>query len=194
MATSLKRNERQTSCCPTPGGLEIPGPPLSRVFLGGLAATLAITMMMYLIAPMMGLSMDIAKMLGSMLGGSWWAGMAMHFVLGAVVFPLAYAFVLYHFLPGSPTVKGIVFGVALWLLAQLVVMPMMGAGFFSSNAGGIMAAMGSLMGHLLFGSVLGFVAKPCNNVSTSHGEDNPGHANTQNSIASTDAETSCRLG
>jgi len=73
------------------------------VFLGGLAATAAITMMMYLIAPMMGLKMDIAQMLGSMLGGSWWAGLIMHLTLGAIIFPLAYAFVLYHFLPGGPT-------------------------------------------------------------------------------------------
>lgn len=46
------------------------------------------------------------------------------------------------------------FGIAPWLLAQVVVMPMMGAGFFS---GSLMAATGSLMGHLVYGAVVGTV-------------------------------------
>ena len=49
-------------------------------------------------------------------------------------------------------------GVALWLVAQTVVMPMMGAGLFSSAMGGVMAAMGSLIGHVLYGSLLGIIA------------------------------------
>jgi hypothetical protein len=39
-----------------------------------------------------------------------------------------------------------------------MVMPMMGAGLFSSAMGGAMAAMGSLIGHILYGSLLGIVA------------------------------------
>ena len=55
-------------------------------------------------------------------------------------------------------IKGTVWGVALWLMAQVIVMPMMGAGLFSSNMGGLMAAMGSLVGHVLYGSLLGVIA------------------------------------
>ena len=44
------------------------------------------------------------------------------------------------------------------MLAQVVVMPMMGGGFFSMAMGGMMAAGGSLIGHLLYGSILGAVA------------------------------------
>jgi uncharacterized membrane protein YagU involved in acid resistance len=116
------------------------------------------TAMMYLVAPMMGLHMDIAAMLGSMLGGSWAAGLMMHFVNGALVFPAIYTYALYDRVPGSSSLKGIVWGLALWLVAQGMVMPMMGAGLFSSNAGGLMAAMASLVGHVLYGSVLGVVA------------------------------------
>jgi uncharacterized membrane protein YagU involved in acid resistance len=116
------------------------------------------TTMMYLVAPMMGLHMDIAAMLGSVLGGSWAAGMMMHVVNGAVIFPAIYVYALYAHLPDSPVVRGTVWGVALWLMAQTVVMPMMGAGLFSSAMGGMMAAMGSLIGHVLYGSVLGIVA------------------------------------
>ncbi len=37
-------------------------------------------------------------------------------------------------------------------------MPMMGAGLFSSAMGGMMAAMGSLIGHILYGSLLSIIA------------------------------------
>ncbi len=37
-------------------------------------------------------------------------------------------------------------------------MPMMGGGFFSMAMGGMLAIMGSLMGHLLYGVVLGGIA------------------------------------
>ncbi|MBA2356443.1 MAG: hypothetical protein H0V80_17465 [Acidobacteria bacterium] len=128
---------------------------VGRSMAGGLVGTMAMTGMMYTVAPMMGLNMDIAQMLGSMMGGSWAAGMAMHFVNGTVIFPLVYAYVLYRWLPGGPLVKGAAWGVVLWLLAQTVVMPMMGAGFFSMAMGGMMAVMGSLIGHLLYGVLLG---------------------------------------
>jgi uncharacterized membrane protein YagU involved in acid resistance len=108
---------------------------------------------------MLGHPMDIAKMLGSMLGDNWWVGMVMHFANGTIVFPLIYAFLLYGLLPGSPVVKGITWGLVLWFLAQVVVMPMMGAGFFSANAGGMMAAMGSFLGHLAYGCLLGLIAE-----------------------------------
>lgn len=126
---------------------------------GGLAGTLVMTAMMYFVAPMMmGMPMDIAAMLGSMLGGSWAAGMAMHFMLGTVVFPALYALVLYAKLPGAPAMRGALWGVALWLMAQLVVMPMMGGGLFSSQMGGMMAAVSSLLGHLVYGGLLGAIA------------------------------------
>ena len=133
-------------------------PTFARAALGGLVGTLVMTGMMYGVAPLMGLRMDIAAMLGSMLGGSWLAGMMMHFVNGSVIFPAIYAHALYARLPGAPAVRGAAWGVVLWLIAQTVVMPMMGAGLFSSDMGGAMAAMGSLIGHVLYGSLLGIIA------------------------------------
>lgn len=133
-------------------------PSAVRSMMGGLVGTMVMTAMMYVVAPMMGLHMDIAEMLGSMLGGSWAAGMAMHVMNGTIIFPLVYAYGLYGMLPGEPLLKGLVWGVALWLIAQAAVMPMMGAGFFSLAMGGMMAAGGSLMGHLLYGGLLGVIA------------------------------------
>ena len=133
-------------------------PTLARAALGGFVGTAVMTTMMYLVAPMMGLHMDIAEMLGSVLGGSWAAGLMMHVINGGLIFPAIYAYALYDRVPGSPMVKGTAWGVALWLIAQGMVIPMMGGGLFSSNMGGLMAAMGSLVGHVMYGSVLGVVA------------------------------------
>jgi len=131
-------------------------PNTTRAIAGGFVGTAVMTMMMYYVAPMMmGLEMDIAAMLGSMLGGSWGAGLAMHFTLGTLVFPLVYARALFGMLPGTPVVRGAVWGFVLFLMAQVIVMPMMGGGFFSANMGGMTAVAGSLMGHLVYGALLG---------------------------------------
>jgi len=133
-------------------------PTITRSIAGGMAGTAMMTFMMYVVAPMMGVHMDIAQMLGSMLDNSWSAGLVVHLINGAVIFPIVFATVLYNRLPGAPILKGTTWGVTLWILAQAVVMPMMGAGFFSLAMGGIMPAMGSLIGHLLYGGILGATA------------------------------------
>jgi uncharacterized membrane protein YagU involved in acid resistance len=133
-------------------------PNLGRAILGGIAGTIVLTMLMYIGAPMMGVpKMDIAAMLGSMLGG-WTMGMVMHLVNGTILFPLIYAFVLFSKLRGGPVTKGILWGATLWLVAGLVVMPMMGAGLFGTANGGMMAAAASFMGHLIYGALLGAIA------------------------------------
>ncbi len=132
-------------------------PNTGRAILGGLAGTIVLTMLMYIAAPMMGIpKMDIAAMLGSLLGG-WTMGMVMHLVNGVVLFPLIYAFVLFSKLRGTPAIKGILWGVALWLVAGLMVMPMMGAGFFGLANGGMMAAAATLLGHIVYGALLGAI-------------------------------------
>jgi len=132
-------------------------PSLGRIVLGGLAGTIVLTFLMYIGAPMMGLpKMDIAAMLGSMLGG-WTMGMVVHFVNGVILFPLIYAFVLLSRFRGTPVTKGVLWGVTLWLVAGVMVMPMMGAGFFGTAQGGMMAAAASLVGHVIYGALLGAI-------------------------------------
>ena len=133
-------------------------PDLKKAVFGGVAGTLVMTLMMMFVAPMMtGMPMDIAEMLGGMLGG-YTMGMIAHIMMGVVIFPLAYAVVAYGVLPGTPLVRGMIFGVALWVAAVVVVMPMAGAGFMMANIGGMMAVMASLMGHLVYGGLLGAIA------------------------------------
>jgi uncharacterized membrane protein YagU involved in acid resistance len=55
-------------------------------------------------------------------------------------------------LPGHPLLRGAIYGLAPWLLAQVAVMPMMGMPLFSGSA---VLAIGSLVGHLVYGAVIG---------------------------------------
>lgn len=128
-------------------------PNLSMAFLGALIGTPAMTVAMYVVAPVVGVRMDIVAMLAEMLG--WRMGILVHILNGVIVFPAVFAFLFCRFLPGSPVVKGVAFGVALWLTSQLVVMPAMGAGLFSSHAGGVRAAAASLVGHVVYGYFIG---------------------------------------
>ena len=144
-------------------------PNLAKAMAGGLAGTVLMTMTMHFVAPLvLGHPMDIASMLGNMMGGSWALGMTAHILNGVVVFPLAYALIVYRFLPGPPWLRGVVWGLVLWLMAETLVMPMAGAGVFGSQIGGVKAVIAALMGHLVYGAPLGLIAgtAPADVVST----------------------------
>lgn len=76
-----------------------------------------------------------------------------HFMIGMIL-TVGYALIFASRLPGPYPARGMIYSLIPWLMAQAVMMPMMGAGFFS---GSMMAAGGSLMGHLVFGAVAGLV-------------------------------------
>jgi uncharacterized membrane protein YagU involved in acid resistance len=116
--------------------------------------TPAMTALVYVLAPMMGMKMDIVEMLAETFGG-WRMGMLVHILNGALVFPLAFVFLFYRLLPGPPATKGVAFGVVLWLASQLIVMPIMGAGLFSAHVGGMKAVAALLFGNVLYGWLLG---------------------------------------
>lgn len=124
-----------------------------RAVVAGLFGTAVMTMLM-LMAPAMRLPpMNIGAMLGSVMGGSLVLGWMAHFVIGMVL-AIVYAALFATRLPGPGFVRGALYGLIPWIVAQLAVMPMMGAGAFGGSFG---AAFGSLMGHLVYGAVLGGV-------------------------------------
>lgn len=130
-----------------------------KAVLGGVAGTIVMTGTLRFIAPMMlDRPMDIAAMIANMMGASWTLGLVAHLINGIVIFPLAYALVAYRVLPGPPIVRGILWGVFLWLAAESIVMPMAGAGFFSSQIGGVKAASAALAGHVMYGALLGVIS------------------------------------
>jgi hypothetical protein len=127
------------------------------IVLGGLVATAVMTVMM-LAAPMMGMpKMPIGNMLAGFMHLPVALGWAMHFVIGTML-AAGYILLFRDLLPGNQVVKGMLFSLMPFFAAQLMVMPMMGMGFFSSYAPqASLLVMGSLLGHLVYGAVLGLV-------------------------------------
>ena len=135
-------------------------PDLWKAVLGGVVGTTAMTAMMYALAPfVMNHPPDIATMLDS--APYWLAAIFLHFINGSITLPLAYAYLGFRVLPGQPWLRGAMWGLILWVLAELLVMPLMGAGLFSAGSGrmAIAAAIILLFGHLAYGTLLGWVAR-----------------------------------
>jgi len=82
--------------------------------------------------------------------GGWIA----HFAFG-VLLALLYARFVAPRLPGAPEVRGALYGTLLFIAAQLVFMPLVGGGFFAR--GDIQLLAGSLLGHLVYGVVVGWI-------------------------------------
>ena len=122
-----------------------------KIATAGIAGTAVMTMVGLWGAPMMGMpAMNPATMLAGAMGGQPVLGGMAHFMVGIVLaggYALAAAW-----LPGPAAARGALYGVAPWLMAQVAVMPMMGMPVFS---GSVAMAMGSLVGHLIYGAIVG---------------------------------------
>lgn len=137
---------------------------IKSVLVAGIIATAAMTVFTFM-APLMGFEMNIPKMLAGTMGAPIIVGWIAHFMVG-VVLAFIYATYFLSFTNREPGIKtGALFGILPWLLAQIMVMPMMSvmaggsysAGLFS---GSFVIAMASLVGHLIYGAVLGWLYKP----------------------------------
>jgi len=129
---------------------------LPRAISGGLAGTVVFTLMMKFLAPeMIGHPMDIAAALGTFTGLGTPAGVVMHFLLGTLGFAIGFV-IVGPYLPGPGWLRGVIFMSAVWLLAGLIAMPVLGVGLFF---GGAKEAMAALLGHVVLGAILGMVAR-----------------------------------
>ena len=81
-------------------------------------------------------------------------GWVLHFVVGMLL-ALVYAAAFYRRLPGTPLMRGMLYGMLVFLVAQLVFMPLVGGGVFSRGDGELLA--GSLLGHLVYGGLTGWI-------------------------------------
>ena len=81
-------------------------------------------------------------------------GWILHFVVGMLL-GLVYAAVFDRRLPGPPLTRGLLYGVLVFVVAQLVFMPLVGGGVFSR--GDVELLAGSLFGHLVYGGLIGWI-------------------------------------
>lgn len=129
------------------------------IIKGGLIATALMTVMMW-VAPMMGMpKMSIGEMLAGFMKLPVAIGWIMHFMIGTIL-AAGYVLLFRAKLPGNDIVRGVLFGLIPFFMAQLVVMPMMGAGIFSSKTDApMMMVVGSLVGHIVYGGSLGLLTR-----------------------------------
>jgi hypothetical protein len=138
-----------------------------RAILGGLVATLILTVIMYL-APYVGLpNIDMAAAIGSRLmshpavvfSAGWWMGLAIFLFMGAVVSPIVFVYARPALL-GTAWQRGAEWGVIVWVFAGTGVMVMMGVGFNEAHfLHPVTSVFSSLAGHVVYGAVLGTVAR-----------------------------------
>lgn len=123
-----------------------------KAILVGFLGTAAMTLLIFM-APLMGMpKMDIGGMLAGFMGLPLAVGWVMHFMLG-IILALIYAIVAKE----KPTLaKAMLFSVAPWLVMMVALLPMMGLPLFK---GSILFGMGALLGHLVYGLVVGLVYK-----------------------------------
>jgi uncharacterized membrane protein YagU involved in acid resistance len=143
----------------------------TNIIWAGAAATAAMTVLIYM-GPLMGMpKMDIAQMQGSMVleqgNTAFMMGMVMHFIVGIAI---AIVYALIWEATAIPVIwwSGLIFGLVHGLIA-LMVMPMMmkmhkevQAGRFPNllKAGGMMGIAGFIVGHLVYGVILGLLYTP----------------------------------
>lgn len=132
---------------------------VKRAVAAGVVGTAVMTVLL-LWAPLVGLpKLAIGELLSTFLAvavavlrvgpvGGW----VIHGLVG-IVLALVYAGVFVKLLPGKPVARGALYGFLVFLVAQLVFMPAVGAGVFSR--GDVAMIVGSLIGHLVYGGLVG---------------------------------------
>jgi len=128
-----------------------------RAIFAGLLATAVMSALLAWVPSLGAPKLDTAAMLATVMADNVAMGWAAHFTLGAVLAAI-YALWFCNALSGPTWVRGAVYGVLPFIAAQLVIVPMMGGGFFSSSmpqAGALVLL--SFAAHVVYGAVLGLV-------------------------------------
>lgn len=128
---------------------------IQKALLGGFIGTIVFTIMGQLIAPhIIGFPMNVGKMIAGMIHSPENVGIMIHFVMGTILFPISYLLIGYDRISGPGWLKGLIFLIPIYLVAMLVVVPMAGKGLFFHS---LPAAMIALMGHLVYGAIMGSI-------------------------------------
>ena len=129
---------------------------LVKGIIAGVIATIVLSFMMIIKAKMGVMpELNVISMLAAMMGGGALVGWLIHFMVG-IGYGIGFS-KINSLLPSNSFIfKGVMLGIFGWLVMMIILMPMMGAGIFAMKMG-MMAPIMTLMLHLIFGAVLGFV-------------------------------------
>jgi uncharacterized membrane protein YagU involved in acid resistance len=134
---------------------------ISRGILAGIIGTIVMTVITFL-APLMGMpKMSPPAMLVGMMGVPIALGWIMHFMIG-IIFAFAYVYIISGWLTkiNSQVLKGIVFGVIVFVFAQIamkIISAMIG-GMAGTSDNMFLMIMGSLVGHIMYGIAVSLAA------------------------------------
>lgn len=126
-------------------------------FLAGFGATIVLSAMM-LAKDAMGMmpQFDMIGMMAGMMGGSRAMAWLVHFIVGTVIYGGAFVVLIAIFSTDAYLWMGLLLGAIGWILASLMMMPMGGNRIFGVDLGPMVPVM-SLMMHLIFGAILGWI-------------------------------------
>lgn len=140
---------------------------IQKSILAGIVGTAVMTVVM-MVSPMMGMpKMSPPELLSGMLGMPIMIGWIMHFMVG-----ILFAFAFTYFLASKIKIcnlyfKGVIFGIIVFVFAQIMML-VMGTMMPRPEMEGsmILTAMGSLMGHIIFGMAVALtVGNTCSSAS-----------------------------
>lgn len=134
---------------------------LLRATLAGIGGTGAMSIL-GLVGPLVGLPLaNVGAMLSGFVGQTVdpslnvpIVGWALHFGIG-IVLGWLYVYGFMQNLAGPGLVRGAAYGLFPWLLAQIIIMPVMGMGVFAMESGSPAVALNSLLDHIVYGAALG---------------------------------------
>ena len=122
---------------------------------GGLLGTLLQTIMVYGVAPLIaGPSMAGAAITGHACAPS----LLVHLLSGSVIFPLGVCMAVVPSLLWTTSPAGDALGRLLWVVAEVIMAPMLSVEVFSTALGGVPAALRALLEYLVYGATLGSLA------------------------------------
>lgn len=130
--------------------------------IGGVIGAAVMSIVMWA-APMIGIpKMSPPDMLSMMLGVPMIIGWFMHFMIG-IIFAMTYAFFFINLVKkiGNSIFRGIIFGIAVFIFAQIM-LAILGAimkGMPPMEGSMLLIMVGSIIGHIVFGIVVAFFVK-----------------------------------
>jgi hypothetical protein len=130
----------------------------TRIVIAGLLGALSMALATYLFNALRIPMVDFGRLIATKLlryhSHGTRFGLVLH-LLNGVVLALVYAIVVAPFVSGMYWVGGLLYGAALWLIMMILVLPLLGDGFFGWRVSRT-AIPSALVVHLLYGLVLGF--------------------------------------
>lgn len=133
-------------------------PQPGRTVAAGFVATAAMILALYTLASILAGQPLTSAMLGGAV--AWMPAVVLQLVNGSLTLPLAYAYLVFRFLPGAPWMRGALWGFVLWCLTEIIVMPIMadalsGVTFLGAT---VVLVVGLLLVFLVYGTLLGWLA------------------------------------